>query len=117
MSAPVPSRPAGNSSRRVALRKQLALLFLVAISFSASAQYLRMVKDINTQGEEPPYEVRDLDFSNLVDVNGTLFFVIRDFQLWKASAGGGGATLVREFEDLSQLRAVGSQVYFTAFTE
>lgn len=100
----------GRILTRFAIRIQLVLLILL-IGLSVSAQ-LQLVKDINTlpSGEGPLPE--DEHFTRLTPVNGSLFFVLYESELWKTESTSLHASFIKEFVRITNLVNVNGTLFF-----
>jgi ELWxxDGT repeat protein len=101
---------------RICTAKHVAaatLLFLLLVSFRVSAQ-LQLVKDINTTPEPSGPTVEDDAYSKLTDVNGTLFFVLGNRELWVSPSTTLSASFLKEFEQISNLTNSNGVLFFTA---
>jgi ELWxxDGT repeat protein len=98
------------------MKKQLSLAFLLLANI-AFAQYPTLLKDINTLGNDAPY--------NLTDLNGIVYFIDSDElhgeELWKTDGTAAGTVMVKDinvgFESshIQNITKSGANIFFVAY--
>jgi ELWxxDGT repeat protein len=85
------------------------LLFIMFIGTCTYAQF-GLVKDINLDETDPFHN----EYSELTNINGTLYFIVEGKHLWKTDGTPEGTVPVKSFSGLTGLTPFLGGVYFTA---
>jgi ELWxxDGT repeat protein len=90
----------------------LPLSLVLLLLFQTAYSQVHLVKDINQSTD-----IYSSEFAALTDVNGILYFVSKQNELWKTDGTTAGSVKVKTFKGISQLQSFKGELYFFASDE
>jgi ELWxxDGT repeat protein len=102
-----PRSGANRAGRAVAA--PVALVLLLAFTYTSVPGQSQLLKDINL--EEDQYHN---EYAELTDGSGKIYFVVNNTELWKTTGNEGGTVKLKAFKTLKNLTLVGTTLYFAA---
>ncbi|MFZ6010092.1 MAG: ELWxxDGT repeat protein [Bacteroidota bacterium] len=91
------------------LAKYMFMLLILPLCGSPVGAQKQLVKDINHVHNPLLNEYR-----NLLDVNGILFYVVRDRELWKSDGTESGTVKIKDFQAIGKPINASGTLYFSA---